>query len=134
MKRAAVILLSLFFVYGGVARALTTCLRDHEHSDHSEAHHFHSHDSSRSQNSEDPAGPTIHCPFPENLIGPATSSGLSTLRRPHERMLVDARLFDIAGSATAKDNLWLEAVFRRIVAPGNSSDRGRHLFLSVLRI
>jgi len=135
MKRAAVILLSLFFVYGGVARALATCLRHHEHPDHSsDVQHSHSHGSSSSHDSSDPAEPVIHCPFPEHQIGPAVSSGLTTLRRMHEFTSVHAPLFYIAGSATPKDSLWLEAVFRRIIAPGYSFNFGRHLFLSVLRI
>jgi hypothetical protein len=135
MKRAAVILLSLFFVYGGVARALATCLRHHEHPDHSsDVHHSHSHGSSSSNDSADSAGSVIHCPLPEHQIGPAASSGLTTLRRMHEFMSVHAPFFYIAGSATPKDSRWLEAVFRPVLTSFYPDNLGRHLFLSVLRI
>lgn len=135
MKRIAIILLSLFLVHGGVAWALATCLRHHDHRDHSSENHYsHSHGSVSSDGSRDPTEPVIHCPFPENQIGPAAQSGSTTLGRTRGITSVHAPFFHMPASVTLRDSLWLEAVFRGILNFRYPNNFGWHLFLSVLRI
>jgi hypothetical protein len=133
MKRVAGVLLSLFLVCGGVAWALATCLRDH--ADHlSETHHSHSHAWVSFERSREPAGPLIHCPFPENQVGPAAQSGPTKLRRMHGFVSIHAPFFHTPGSVILRDSLWMEAVFRGILTFSFPNNLGRHLILSVLRI
>jgi hypothetical protein len=135
MKRIAVVLLSLFLIYGGVASALATCLRQHDHPDHSsEDHSIHFHGSVSSDSSQDPARPVIHCPFPENQIGPTVPSRLTKLRRTDRVTSIHAHFSYIPASVTLSGSLWLEAVFRGILTFSYPDNFGRHLFLSVLRI
>jgi hypothetical protein len=67
-------------------------------------------------------------------IGPAAQSGSTKLRSTHGFMSVQAPFFHMPGSATPRDSLWLEAVFRPILTSFYPDNLGRHLFLSVLRI
>jgi len=135
MKRVVTILLSLFLVYGGVAWAMATCLRHHDHPDHlSEDHSIHFHGSVSSESPQDQAEPVIHCPFSENQIGPTVPSRLTKLRRTDGVTSIQALFFRISASVTFRDSLWLEAVFRGILTFPYPENLGRHLFLSVMRI
>ncbi|HEY7560045.1 MAG TPA: hypothetical protein VIH18_35145 [Candidatus Binatia bacterium] len=132
MKRIAVVLLSLFLIYGGVAWALATCLRQHDRP--SEDHSIHFHGSVSSGSSQDPAGPVVHCPFPESQIGPAARGASTELSRWHRAAAVQGPFYHILASVTLNGSLWLDAVFRGILTFSYPDNFGRHLFLSVLRI
>jgi hypothetical protein len=133
MKRIAVILFSLVLAYGGVAWALGKCLSHDRHHQHApEGPHFG--DATSLNDFRDAAWPIIHCPPAQMRIGPAAQSGSTKLRSTHGFMSVQAPFFHMPGSATPRDSLWLEAVFRPILTSFYPDNLGRHLVLSVLRI
>jgi hypothetical protein len=135
MKRIAIVLLSLFLIYGGVAWALATCLRQHDHPDHSsEDHSIQFHSSVGSESPQHPAGPVIHCPFSENQICPAARGASTELSRWQRAAAVQGPFYHIPASVTLNGSLWLDAVFRGILTFSYPDNFGRHLFLSVLRI
>jgi hypothetical protein len=126
VRKLSIIFLSLFLTYAGVAWALEACLR-HDGYSHSPA--LVDHDSS-----QDPSVPVIHCTTLTQQVGPAARVSSPEISRSDKyAVLYVVSLFD-AFSAALKSNLWLDAVFRRIVTISLPSDLARHLFLSVLQI
>lgn len=135
VRKLIVIFLSLFLTYAGAAWALEACLRDDGHSDHSSfenpsdfpAQVGHDH-------STDPSLPIIHCTSVTHQVGPVAGIASAGIPRSDKGVALDIVSFAYAVSATLRSDLWLEALFKRIVAFSLPSDLSRHLFLSVLRI
>jgi hypothetical protein len=134
MKRTAVILFSLLFVYGGVAWALAKCLsHDHEHEHPIEAHdHSHSLGSASSDDYRDFF--VLHCPPAEFRIGPAAQSSSTQIHRLSRVTALHALSFDKPELFAFRNTLWLDAVFRRTPASVYPNDLGRYLLLSILQI
>ena len=135
VRRSSVIFLSLFLTYAGVAWALEACLRHAGHSDHSTFENrsdFHAqvdHD-----HSQDPSPPIIHCTPVTHQLGPAARIASAEILRSDRGVAVAMVSFPYTVSATLRNDLWLEAVFKRIVSFSLTIDLTRRLFLSVLRI
>jgi hypothetical protein len=135
MKRVATILFSLVLVYGGVAWTLGKCLSHESQHGHSIEHReSHTHDATILNDSRDSSALVIHCPTAEMRIGPTAQSGPSHLSRWNGVTTVHAHSFYKPASPTFRNSLWLDAVFRRILAFSYLDDLGRHLFFSVLQI
>jgi hypothetical protein len=130
MGRFTPILFSLFLIYAGAADALGSCLGDdhHHESDHSNSHRLVSHD-----HSEQPLWPVIHCPL-EKRVGPALQTAQSELTRPDKMTSVRASFLPLSATAALRNNLWLEALFKRILTFTLPYDLARHLSLSILQI
>lgn len=135
VRRLSIIFLSLVLTYAGVAWAFETCLgRDH-HSDHGTAEHR-----SDSQalvghyHSQNPSVPVIHCtPFTQQ-VGPAARMASAEIPRSGECVALDMVSFPYTASAVLRNDLWLEAVFKRFVTVSLPRNFARHLSLSVLQI
>jgi hypothetical protein len=135
MRRIAAILFSVFLVYAGAAQALKACLSHDGHSDHQfERHHFDSGISATHDHSASPSWPIIHCPTAEQRLGPALQVVSPNLNRFDLITSVHASFIPEPASPASRNSLWLEALFKRILAFSLPNDLARHLFLSILQI
>jgi hypothetical protein len=135
MKRLTLILLSLLVIYGGAAHALKACLGHEGDSDHHfEGHHFDSGISATHDHSRRPSSSIIHCPTAEQRLGPALQVASPNLNRFDLVTPVHASVLPGSGSSVFRNGLWLEALFKRILAFSLPNDLARHLFLSILQI
>jgi hypothetical protein len=135
LKSCVAVALAFFLLYSGVAWAMAACLRSHGHSqDAAIDDHHKSQEALESSRPQDPSGPVIHCTTLTQQVGPAARATSAEISRSDKYALLDAVSFPDAGSATLKSNLWLEALFKRIVTFSLPIDLARHLFLSVLQI
>ena len=135
VRKLSVIFLSLFLTYAGAAWALDACLRDDGHSDHST---FENRSDSHAQvghdHSPDPSLPIIHCTSVTHQVGPAARIASTEIPRSDKDVALDLGSFPYIVSATLRNDLWLEAVFKRIVTISLPIDLARRLFLSILQI
>jgi len=67
-------------------------------------------------------------------VGPAGRIASAEIPRSDKGVALDMVSFPYAVSATLRNDLWLEAVFKRIVTVSLPIDFARHLFLSVIQI
>jgi len=135
VRKLSVVFLSLFVTYAGVAWAFEACLRYDGHSDQSTFENrsdFHApvgHD-----HSQDPSPPIIHCASVTHQVGPAARIASAEILRSDRAVAVAMVSFPYTVSATLRNDLWLEAVFKRIVSFSLPIDLARRLFLSILQI
>jgi len=135
MKRIAVILFSLVLVYAGAAWALEACLRHNGHSDHSTfENRSDSHAQSGHDHSPESSLPIIHCTPVTHQVGPAARIASAEIPRSDRGVALDMVSVHSAVSATLRNDLWLEAVFKRIVSFSLPIDLARRLFLSILQV
>jgi hypothetical protein len=135
MRQIAAILLSVFLVYAGAAEALKACLSHDDHSDHQfEGHHFDSGISATHDHSRSPSWPIIHCPTAEQRLGPALQVASAKLSRLDQVTSVHGSFLPEPASPVFRNSVWLEALFKRILAFSLPNDLARHLFLSILQI
>lgn len=135
VRRSSVIFLSLFLTYAGVAWALEACLRHDGHSDHSTfENHSDSHSSVVHDHSQAPSLPIIHCTSVTQQVGPVTRVASAEILRSDKGVALDMVSFPYTVSATRRNDLWLEAVFKRIVTFPLPIDLARRLFLSIFQI
>jgi hypothetical protein len=135
MRRIVAILFSVFFVYAGAAHALAACLSHDGHSDHQfEGHHFDSGISATHDHSRRPSSSIIHCPTAEQRLGPALQVASANLNRFDQITSVHASFLREQASPVFRNSVWLEALFKRILAFSLPNDLARHLFLSILQI
>jgi hypothetical protein len=135
MRRLAATLVCFFFIYAGVAHAFIACLGHEGHSDH----HFEGHDidsgiSAPHDHSRSAAWPIIHCPTAEQRLGPALQVASRNLNRSDLVRSVHPSILPETGSPVSRNGLWLEALFKRMLAFSLPNDLARHLFLSILQI
>jgi hypothetical protein len=135
MRRIAILLFLLLFSYTGAAWALEACLGHDRHSDHATVDRHAVSDALVTPNdSREPTVPVIHCTSQNQEVGPADRIASTTIPRPDKASpLHIASLSDVVSGALRND-LSLNAVFRRIVTISLPADRARYLFLSVLQV
>jgi hypothetical protein len=134
MRRLAASLVCFFIIYAGAAQALVTCLGHDGHSDHHlEAHHSDS-EMSVTHDSQAPAWPVIHCPTPEQRLGPVLQVTPPNLNRFDLVTSVHPSLLQEPASPVSRNSLWRDALFKRSLTFSLTNDLARHLFLSILRI
>jgi hypothetical protein len=135
VKKILIIFLSLLIFYSGIAWALEACLRHGVHSDHgtvenrSDSHVLVGHDDPR-----DPSVPVVYCIPASQEIGPMARIASAQIPRPDKGAALYMVSLSDAVSSQLKNDLWLAAVFRRIVTFSLPIDLARYLFLSVLQI
>jgi hypothetical protein len=136
MKRIKILLLSFLLIHGGVAWAFDDCLHSHHHSTDEilTHHHFDSGNQASHDDSQDPSVPVIHCVSPIHQVGPAALAASATLNRSSEGIQLQSSVLPQTIAPVFRNNLWLEALFKKIVTFSLPSDLARYLFLSVLRI
>jgi hypothetical protein len=135
MRRLAANLVCFFIIYAGAAHALGACLGHDDHADHEiEGHHSDSGISATHDHSQSPSWPIIHCPTPEQRLGPALQVTSPNLYRFDLVTSVHPSLLPGSASPVSRNSLWLEALFKRILAFSLPNDLARHLFLSILQI
>jgi hypothetical protein len=135
LNACGILALSIAFLYCGVAWTMEACMRHDGHSDHrvTEDHH-NSEASSQHTHPEDQSVPVIHCTLLIHQIGPAVQVAATGIQRSDKGLALHAAFLPHTGAAVLRNNLWLEAVFKRIVTGSLPIDLARHLFLSILQI
>ena len=133
LKSYVAVTLSFFLFYSGVAWAMAACLRSHGHSQDAAIDDHHK-SQVESNHPQDPSVPVIHCASMTDEVGPAARLASAEIRRSHRGTSLHAASPSDALSAVLRNDLWLEALFKRIVSFSSPIDLARHLFLSVLRI
>jgi hypothetical protein len=138
MQRVFVSLFCLFFLLSGPMSAWADCFR-HSHEtveDHHqyEGRHSFSGISATHDHSPSPSWPIIHCPTAEQRLGPALQVASPSLYRFDRVTSVHAFFVPEPASPVSRNSLWLEALFKRILAFSLPNDLARHLFLSILQI
>ena len=135
MKLISVIFLSLLFLYSGVAWALDECLH---HGSHLEQGRAHRHDGSESSAehtaSEDPSVPVIHCTSIDHSVSLAVQTSSVELVRPIENVAHPSPVLSEGLSPVFKNDLWREALFKRILTCSFANDLARYLVLSIFQI
>jgi hypothetical protein len=136
MRKITAILFSFFLVYAGAAEALKGCLTHEDHSDHLhlEGHHSDSGISVTHDHPRSPSWPIIHCTTIEQGLGPGLHVASANLNRLDQITSVHASSLGEAVSPISRNNIWREALFKRILTFSLPNDLARHLFLSVLQI
>jgi hypothetical protein len=135
LKSCVAVALTFFLLYSGVAWAMAACLRSHGHSQDAVVdNHHHSLALFESDDPQNPTLPVIHCASMNEQVGPAARLTSVEIRRLDRGASLHAASPSDALSAVLRNDLWLEALFKRIVTFSLPIDLARHLFLSVLRI
>jgi hypothetical protein len=136
MRKITAILFSFFLVYAGAAEALKGCLTHEDHSDHLhlEGHHSDSGISVTRDHSQSPSSPIVLCATMEQRLGPALQVASASFSRLDQIASVHASFLPESVSPTSRNNLWREALFKRVLTFSLPNDLARHLFLSVLQI
>jgi hypothetical protein len=135
MRRLAASLFCFFLIYAGAAEAFKECLGHEDHSDHHfEGHHSDSGMSTTHDHHQSPSWPIIHCPTTEQRLGPALQAASLNLNRFDLVTSVHSSFVPEPVSPAARNSLWREALFKRILAFSLPNDLARHLFLSILQI
>jgi hypothetical protein len=126
--------LSLIVIHSGIADALRNCPHDDRADSAVSEHHHDLQGRADHGDSQEPSAPVIHCTVVSPQIGPAARTALVELTRSSKGTLLHAPSPTNVLSAVLRNDLWLEALFKRIVTFSLPIDLSRHLFLSVLRI
>jgi hypothetical protein len=135
LKSCVTVALAFFLLYSGVAWAMAACLRSHIHSeDVAIDDHHKSQAGSEIKHPQDPSVPVIHCAPLSEEFGPAARLASAEIRRSDKGAPLPAASPSDALSAVLRNDLWLEALFKRTVTFSLPIDFARHLFLCVLRI
>jgi hypothetical protein len=135
MKPLGIIFLSVLVLYAGVASAFEACLRHDGHSDHGVTeHHHNSEASSQHTHPQDQSVPVIHCTLLIHQVGPAVQVASAEIHPSDKSLALHAAFLPDAVSAVLRNDLWLEALFKKILTFSLPSDLSRHLFLSILQI
>jgi hypothetical protein len=139
MRRFFISLFCLFFLLSGPISAWADCFRhsneaieDHHHQ--FDGHHFDAGISATHDHSRSPSAPIIHCPTAEQRLGPSLQVVSPNLYRFDRVTSVHPSLLSGSASPVSRNSLWLEALFKRILAFSLPNDLARHLFLSILQI
>jgi hypothetical protein len=133
-KFYTILALCLIVIHSGIAEALARCL-DEDHSASATAQHHHdTQGPNKHSESSDESEPTIHCISVHLQVGPALRASVVELTRSSKGVLLTAGLHPETLSSPFRNDLWLEAVFKRVVTFSLPIDLARHLFLSVFRI
>ena len=110
-------------------------MRHDGHSDHQVAEdHHNSEASSQHTHPEDQSVPVIHCTLLIHQVGPAVQVAATEIPRLDKGVALHMVLLPDALAVMLRNDLWLEAVFKRIVTSSLPIDFARYLFLSVLQI
>lgn len=135
LKICAVSALSLALLYSGAVWAMAGCLYDggHSHRVAMEDHHE-TQAASDFNHHQNASMPVLHC-APVNAQGcPGARGALAEISRPDKGGALYTASLSLAAFDVLRNDLWLEALFKRIVTFSIPPDLARHLFLSVLRI
>ena len=135
LKPLGILALSIALLYSGVAWTMQACMRHDGHSDHrvTEDHH-NSAASSQHTHLDDQSVPVIHCTLLIHQVGPAVQVAATEIPRSDKGVALHMVSLPDAVTVVVRNNLWLEAVFKRIVTSSLPIDFARYLFLSVLQI
>jgi hypothetical protein len=135
LKPCGILALSIALLYSGVAWTMEACMRHDGHSDHrvTEDHH-NSEASSRHTHPEDQSAPVIHCTLLIHQVGPAVQVAATEIHPSDKSLALHAAFLPVAVSDVLRNDLWLEALFKKILTFSLPNDLSRHLFLSILQI
>jgi len=135
LKACGILALSIALLYSGVAWTMEACMRHDGHSDHrvTEDHH-NSEASSQHTHPEDQSVPIIRCAWVTQQVGPAARMASTDTPRSDKGGALHTVSLPDALSGVLRNDLWLEALFKRILTFSLPIDFARHLFLSVLQI
>ncbi|HEX9274279.1 MAG TPA: hypothetical protein VGA01_18945 [Candidatus Binatia bacterium] len=110
-------------------------MRHDGHSDHRVAEDHHNSEAlPQHTHPEDQSVPVIHCTLLIHQVGPAVQVASAEIPRTDKGVALHMVSLPDAVTVVVRNNLWLEAVFKRIVTGSLPIDLARHLFLSILQI
>jgi hypothetical protein len=78
--------------------------------------------------------PVIHCTLRIHQVGPAVQVASAGILRSDKSLALHAAFLPDAVAAVLRNDLWLEALFKKILTFSLPNDLSRHLFLSILQI
>ena len=135
LRSLGVFVLSLIFLHSSVWGMLEKCLQTEHESVYTHAEQEHDPQTLHQHSDfQDPSLPIIHCTPVTQQIGPAVLADSVKLGRSDKSFTLQTVSLSTAVAAVLRNDLWLEAVFRRTIAISLPIDLARHLFLSVLQI
>jgi len=135
LRSCGIFVFSLIFLHSSIWATLEKCLHNDRELGHAVAEHDHE-SQTRHQHgdSQDPSLPTIHCTSVMQQVGPAVLPASVELSRSDKGIALHASLLPEAVAAVFGNNLWLEALFKKIITFSLPINLARHLFLSILQI
>ena len=135
LKPCGILALSIALLYSGVAWTMEACLRHDGHSDHRVTEDHHSSEApSQHAHPEDQSVPVIHCTLLIHQVGPAARVASAEISRSDKGVALHIVAVPVAVSDVLRNDLWLEALFKKILTLSLPIDLSRHLFLSILQI
>lgn len=128
------LVLSLVLLYSRGASAIDSCLRDEHHVSYgASGSHYDLQTAANHNDSQGSSVPIIHCTWAMHDL-PAAIGASTRFTRSREGTALQMSLLSQALSRVLKNDLWLDALFKRVVTFSLPADLARHLFLSVLQI
>ena len=139
MRRLSAIFLSFVLVYAGAAYALAACLVNHRDHEQPASHEVgessvNHHTMTETSSSENSSAPVIHCTPLNQQVGATARTASFELTRSDRIIPLHAASFPEPRSPVLKNDLWLEALFKKILTFSLPNNLSRHLFLSILQI
>ena len=135
MRRALLLLLSLFFLYSSVLWAVENCLRSAEHIGHKDDGDAHGAGLASEVDSHLPPETRLHCLDSHDQIGPALQSSSASRLAPSIRGVALKALSSPGFIATSQArDFWLRAPFRRFSSLSFLSGLPLQVILSVFLI
>jgi hypothetical protein len=134
LKACGILALSIALLYSGVAWTMEACMRHDGHSDHRVTEDHHNSEALPQHTHPEDQSPVIHCTLLIHQVGPAAQVASAGIQCSDKSLALHAAFLPDAVSAVLKNDLWLEALFKKILTFSLPNDLSLHLLLSVLQI
>jgi hypothetical protein len=135
LKACGILALSVALLYSSVAWTMEACMHHDGHSDHRVTQDHHNTEASpQHTHPEDQSVPVIHCTLLIHQVGPAVQVASAGIYPSDKGFALHAAFLPHAVATVVRNNLWLEALFKKILTFSLPNDPSRHLFLSILQI
>ena len=130
-----IVFLCALFDYAEVAWVFDPCAEHDEHLSHAASESQHDADPSSNPDTSDESLPRLHCTPDAQLFGSATLEDSAQIAAVTEGIPLDtSSAFFVTDGSHARNNLWLNALFKRTLTLSHHSDQPYRLFLSILQI
>ena len=134
LRSCGIFVFSLIFLHSSIWATLEKCLHNDRELGHAVAEEEHESETPQARDSRDSSLPIIHCTSLMQQVGPAVLAASVELSRSDKGIALHASLLPEAVAAVFGNNLWLEALFKKIITFSLPINLARHLFLSILQI
>jgi hypothetical protein len=134
LKACGILALSIALLYSGVAWTMEACMHHDGHSDHRVTEDHHNSEALPQHTHPEDQSPVIHCTLLILQVGPAARVASAGIHRSDKSLALHAAFLPDAVAAVLRNDLWLEALFKKILTFSLPNNLSRHLFLSILQI